>query len=166
METELIQHVGVRVFHDVEVAVVAVAVHLIAVFLVPLGVLDAHVLGGDHLAVEHQAVLLRVVLLVVTLDETQDILNKLFVVRVVGDRDFKEFGGFDETVDADGEVLATEVDVAGVEQRKHAFLLEFLQVLIVADLYLMAQVDNLLKEGQVMHVVACRILYAAVQVDG
>ena len=117
VEAELIQHVGVRVFHDVEVAVVAVAVHLVAVFPVPLGVFDTHVFGGDHLAVEHQAILLRVVLLVVALNEAQHILHELLVVRVVRDLDLQELGGFHEAVHADGEVLATQVDIARVEQR-------------------------------------------------
>ena len=44
--------------------------------------------------------------------------------------------------------------------------MQFLQVLVVADLHLVAQVDDLLKEGKVVHVVARGILDAAVQVDG
>ena len=166
VQAELVQYVGVRVFHDVEIAVVAVAMHLIAVFLVPLGMFHAHVLGRDHLAVEHEAVLLRVVLLVIAFDEAQNILYEMFVIGVVGDRNLEELGGFDEAVDADGEVLAAQVDVAGVEQRQHAFGLEGLKVLVVADLYLMAEVDDLLKEGQVVHVVARGVLDAAVEVDG
>ena len=68
VEAELVQDVGVGVFYDVEVAVIAVAVNLVAVFLIPLGMFHAYVFGGDHLTVEHQ--FFGAVLLVVFLDES------------------------------------------------------------------------------------------------
>ena len=40
--------------------------------------------------------------------------------------------------------------------------MEFLEVLVVADLHLVAEIDNFLEEGEVMHVVARGILHAAV----
>ena len=166
VQAELVQDVGVGVFHDVEIAVIAIAVHLVAVFLVPFGVLHAHVLGGDHLAVEHQAVLLRVVFLVVLLDEAQNILHKLLVVGIVRDLDFQELGSFHKTVHANGEILAPKVDVTRVKQRQHAFALQLLQVLVVTNLHFMAEVDDFFKEGQVVHVVACGILDTTVKVDG
>ena len=104
VEAELVEDVGVGVFHDVEIAVVAVAVHLIAVFPVPLGVFHTHVFGGDHLAVEHQ--LFGAVFFVVSLNEAEHVLDKLFVVGVVGDRDLEEFGGFHQPVHTDREILA------------------------------------------------------------
>ena len=166
VQTELVEDVGVLVFHDVEIAVVAVAVHLVAVFLVPLGVFHANVLGGNHLAVEHQAVFLRVIFLVVFFDEPQNLLHKGFVLRVIRNLDFEELGGFHEAVHADGEVLATQIDVARVEQRQHAFLLQFLQVLVVANLHFVAKVNDFFEESEVVHVVARGVLDAAVEVDG
>ena len=44
--------------------------------------------------------------------------------------------------------------------------LQLLEVLVVGELHLVAEVDDFLKEGEIVHVVACGILDAAVQVDG
>ena len=81
-------------------------------------------------------------------------MHEMLVVRVVVDGDFEELGGFHEAVHADGEVLPAEVDVARVEEGQHAFPLQFLQVLVVADLHLVAEVNDFLKESEVVHVVA------------
>ena len=117
VQAEFVEDVGVGVFDDVKIAVVAVAVYLVAVFLVPFGMFHAYVLGGDHLAIEHEAVFLRVIFLVVFLDEAEHVLHEMLIIWVVADRDLKELGGFDQAVDADGEVLPSEVDVACIEQR-------------------------------------------------
>ena len=54
VQTEFVQDIGVRVFHDVKIAVVTVAVDFITVFLVPFGVFHAYVFGRNHFAIEHQ----------------------------------------------------------------------------------------------------------------
>ena len=62
-----------------------------------------HVLSRDHLAVEHKV--LGAVLLVVSLHQTEDLLNELLVLRVVVDGDSKELGSLNKTVYTDCEVL-------------------------------------------------------------
>ena len=54
VKTELLDGIGVFIFYDVEIRVVAVARHVVAVFAIPAGMLDTDVLGGDHFAVEEQ----------------------------------------------------------------------------------------------------------------
>jgi len=90
----------------------------------------------------------------------------VLVLRVVVDRDAEELGGFHQTVHADGEVLAVDGDVAGVEERQHSLGLQVLEVLVVADLHLVHQVDDLLDELELRDVVAAFVLDATVDVDG
>ena len=124
----------------------------------------AHILGGYHLAVEHH--LLGAVFLVLLLHQTEDGLHELAVLRVVVDGDAHELGGLDQTVDADGEVLARDVDIAGVEEGQHAVGLQVLEVLVVGQLHLVAEVDDVGEELLVVLAVVDGILYAAVEVDG
>ena len=164
VELELVDDGERVVLDDVEVGVVAVARHEVAVLAVPLGVLHADVLGRNHLAVEHHV--LRAVLLVILLDEAQDALHEAEVVVVGRDLQAHELGSLDEAVDADGQILAPDVDVAGVEEREHAVLLQLLQVLVVGQLHLVAEVDDAGEVLQVVLSVVDGILDATVQVDG
>ncbi len=84
--------------------------------------LDADILGRDHLAVEHQ--LLGAVLLVAALDEPQHLLHEVGIGVVVVDPQTEELGRLDKAVDAYGQILACEVDIARVEQRQHALGLQ------------------------------------------
>ena len=164
VEAEFVEHCERSVLHDVEVRVVAVTRHKIAVFAVPFGVLHTHVLGGNHLAVEHDV--LGAVFFVFLLDKTKDRLDEFAVLRVVIDGNAHEFGGFDEAVDTDGEVLTCDVDVAGVEERQHAVCLQVFEVLVVGELHLVAEVDDVEEEFLVVLAVVDGVLDAAVEVDG
>ena len=163
VELELVDDGERVVLDDVEVGVVAVAGHEVAVLAVPLGVLHADVLGRDHLAVEHD--LLRAVLLVILLDQTQDALHEVEVVVVGRDLEAHELGSLDEAVDADGQILAGDVDVAGIEERQHAVGLQLLEVLVVGQLHLVAKVDDAAEILQIVLAVVDGILDAAVEVD-
>ena len=121
------------------------------------------VLGRNHLAVEHNV--LRAVSLVVFLDESEDALNEVEIIVVWSNLQTHELGSLYESVDSDGEILAAHVDVTGVEQRQHAILLQLLEVLVVCELYLMAEVDDAGKVLLVVELVVYGILNAAVQVD-
>ena len=163
MQPEFVDDVQRLVLDDVEIGVVAVARHGVSVLAVPFGVLHADVFGGDHLAVEHQ--LLGAVFLVVTLDQPQYVLHESDVVVVVVDADSQKFGGFDQSVYADGQVLARKVDVARIEERQHAFGLQFLEVFVVSRLYFVYQIRDLFQIGEIVHAVLHGVLDAAVEVD-
>ena len=164
MELELVDDVERFVFHHIEIAVVAVAGHEVTILPVPLGVLYAHVLGGYHLAVEEYV--LGAILLVVLLYQAQYALHEVEIVGIVGDLQAHELGRFYQSVDADGEILAADVDVASVEEGQHAMALQLLEVLVVGQLHLVAGVNDVGQELQVVHLVVHGILHAAVEVDG
>ena len=164
VQLELVDDRQRVVLDDVEVGVVAVAGHEVAVLAVPLGMLHANVLGRNHLAVEHQ--FLRTVFLVVLLNQSQDALHEVLVVVVRRNLQTHELCSLHQTVDADGKILAVDVDIAGVEQRQHTVGLQFLQVLVVSRLHLVAQVDDATKILQIVLLVVHGILDAAVQVNG
>ena len=163
VEPELVEDVQVLVLHDVEVAVVAVTRHDVPVFLVPFGVFDTDVLGRDHLAVEHHV--LAAVFLVEAFDHPEDFLDEGHVVRVVGDADAQEFGGFHQAVHADGQVLAADVDEARVEERQHTLGLQVGQVGIVGQLHLVHQFHHLLEEFHIGDAFLEGMLDAAVKID-
>ena len=54
MKAELFNDICIRIFHHVEVRIVAFTRHELAVFAIPTGVLYAYILGRNHFAVEHQ----------------------------------------------------------------------------------------------------------------
>ena len=126
--------------------------------------LHTHILGRNHLAVEHHV--LRAVLLVVLLDQTEHALHELLIVIVRRDLQAHELGSLYQAVDTDGEILATDVDVACIEQRQHAVSLQVFQVLVVGQLHLVAEVDDAAQILQIVHLVIDSILDAAVQIDG
>ena len=164
VQAELLDDVGVGVFDDVEVAVVAVARHVVAILAVPAGVLDADILGGNHLAVEEQV--FRAVLLIVRLDEAQYAADEGGILVVVADGEPEAFGGLDDAVDADGQILALDVDVAGVEEGQHTLVKEFLQVGIVGHLHLVHKVHDALEILHIRTALAGGLLDATVDVDG
>ena len=164
VETELIDDVERVVLHDVEVAVVAVTRDHIPVFPVPLGVLHAHIFCRNHLTIEES--FLRAVFLIIPFHHAENLLHELGILRIVGDRNSEEFCGFHHAVDADREVLAGDVYVAGVEQRQHALALEHFKVLVVAELNLVHCVSDVLKERDVVHAVLYGVLDTTVEVYG
>ena len=129
VEAELGNGVDVLVFDDVEVGVVAVARDKIAGLLVPSCVLDADVFSRNHFAVEKE--FFGAILLVVAFDEREDIFDKLLIFRVVANGDTEAFCRFDDAVDTDGEVLALDVDVAGIEEREQSSLTHPVEVFVV-----------------------------------
>ena len=164
VELELVDN-GERVVLDhIEVGVIAVAGHEVAVLAIPLGMLHTDVLGRNHLAVEHHV--LRAILPVVLLNETQNALYEMQVVVVGRNLQAHELGSLHQTVDTDGKILATNVDIASIEQRQHTVALQLLQVLVVGQLHLVAEVDHAAQILQVIHLVVDGILDATVQVDG
>ena len=164
MKLELVDDVQRVVLHDVEIAVVAVAWHEITVLTVPLSVLNTNILGRNHLAVEQQV--LGAILLVVLLHQAEYCLHIAQVVLVVADLDAKELGSLNETVHTNGEILTADIDITSIEQRQHARLLQFLQILVVCYLHLVAKVYYLAQELCIYHLVVHGILDAAVKVDG
>ena len=164
VQAELVEHVGVRVFHHVEITVVTVARHVVAVLAVPAGVFHTHVLGRNHLAVEHH--LFGAVFLVVVLNKTQYVLNKTQILLVVRNAHAQALGSLDHTVDTDGQVLAGDIDVAGIEEGQHTFLEQVFQVLVVGQLYLVDEVDYLFQEIKIGTTLTRSLLHAAVEVDG
>lgn len=142
MKLELVEDAQRVVLHHIEITVVAVARHEIAVLTIPFGVLDTDVLGRNHLAVEHH--LFAAVLLVVLFNRTQDVLYEVLIVVVGRDLQSHELSGFHESVDANGEILSVDVDISGIKERQHAVSLELLEILIVSELYLMAEVDDMI----------------------
>ena len=164
VQAEFVHNVQRAVFYNIEVAVVAIAVYLIAVAPVPPGMFHAHVFGGNHFAVEQN--IFRTVTFVVGFDKSQHLLHKGGVLRIVGNLDAQKFGGFHQSVYANGEVLAAHVDITRREQRQHALFVHVFQVFVVGQLHFMRQCNDFFEEKQVVHTFAHRLLYATGQVDG
>ena len=164
VEAELLDGIGVFVLYDVEIRVVAVARHVVAVFAIPAGVLDPDVLGGNHFAVEEQ--ILRAVFLVVGLDERENTLNEVAILLIVADGDAEAFGRFDHTIDTDGEILALDVDVAGIEEGKQTAGAHPFQVFVVGHLHFVHQIDDFIEIFHVVAPFARGLLHTAVEVDG
>ena len=105
-------------------------------------------------------------MLVVAFDEREDVFDKLLIFRVVANGDTKAFCRFDDAVDTDCEVLALDVDVAGIEEREQSSLTHPVEVFVVGHLRLVHQIDDAV---QIFHVIASLtrgLLYAAVDIDG
>ena len=163
VELELVHDVESLVLYDVEVAVVAVSRNIVSVFLVPLCVLYTNVLSRNHLAVEH--CLLGAVLLVVLLNKSENFLNIMCILRVVVYLVAQELGSLHQTVDTNRQILSSDIDVTGIEQRKHSLCLQVFQVLVVGKLYLVYEIYHLSQELHVIHLMLYGILDTAVQVD-
>ena len=164
MKSELVDKVQRVILHSVEVAVVAVTRHAVAILTIPFCVFHAYVLRRNHLAVEEQ--FFALVLVVVLLDQSEHVLHKMLVLWVVVNWDVEEFRSFHQTVHTDGEILAVDGDIARIEQRKHSFGLQIFEVLVVADLHLVHQVNDFADELELRDVVAAFVLDAAVDIDG
>ena len=163
VELEFVENVEGIILYDIEIAVIAVAGYEIAVFTVPFGMLHAHILSGDHLAVEHH--IFGAVLLIVFFHQSEYGLDKGQVVGIVVDLKPHKFSSFHQSVDANGEILAADVDISCVEKREHAMALQLLQILIVGQLYLMGEVDDVGEEFLVVLFVVYGILDATVEID-
>ena len=87
------------------------------------------------------------------------------ILRRVFDLQTQELGSLYQTVHTDRQVLTTDIDISGVEQRQHTFLLQVLQVLIVSQLHLVHQIHYVLDVCLIRDVVAYGVLDSAVQVD-
>ena len=164
MQLELVDDGQRVILNHVEIAVVAVAGHEIAVFTIPLGMLHADILGRNHLAVEHHV--LRAILLIILLDKAEDALYEVQVVVIGRNLQTHELCGFHKTVDTDRQILTGDIDIAGIEERQHAAGLQFLQVLVVGKLHLMAKVNNAAQIVQIVDLVVHGKLDATVQIDG
>ena len=163
VQTETIQHVQALVLHDVEIAVVAVTRNDITILAIPFGVLHTYVLCRDHLAVEHH--IFRAVLFVLLLDDAEQLLHEMRILRRIFDLQTEELGSLYQTVHTDRQILTADIDVAGVEQRQHAFRLQGLEVLVVCQLHFVHQVNDILYICLVRDVVTYGVLDGAVQVD-
>ena len=164
VETELVHDIEGIILNHIEIAVVAVTRHPVAVFAVPLRVFYSHILRRNHLAVEES--FLGAILLVVSFDYAEHFLYEFGVLRIVGNFKSEEFRSLYHTVDTYGEILPCDIDVTGIEERKHTLGLKVLEILVVADLYLVHEVGDILEEGDIVHSVLHCILYAAVEIDG
>ena len=164
VQAELFDDVGLRVFHYIKIGVIAVSRDIVAVLSVPSCMFHSDVFSGNHFAVEEQV--FGAIFCVVVFNESEDVSDKFFILRVVADGDAEAFGGFDESVHSDGEILAFEVDVACVKEWQHSFLHEISQVLVVSHLHLMGEVHD---SVEIFHVGASfsrGLLHAAVEIDG
>ena len=123
-----------------------------------------YVLCRNHLTVEHNV--FGAVLFVLLLDNTKEFLHEVGILRCIFDLEAEELSGFDETVDTDSEVLTTDVDVTGIEERKHTFLLERLEVLVVSELNFVHEINDIFDVCLVRDVITYGILDSAVEVDG
>jgi len=90
----------------------------------------------------------------------------VLVIVVWSDFESHEFGSFDKSVDAYGEILSGYVYVACIEQRQHAMRLQLLEVLIVGELHFVAKINYVLEVFFVVDSVVDSILHASVNVDG
>ena len=163
VETETIENVQTRIFYYVEIAVVAVARNNITVFLVPFRMFYTYVLCRNHLAVEHNV--FRAELFVLFLDDTEHFLNKVRIFGAIFYLYAQELCCFYQSVNTNRQVLTANVDITGVKQRKHATILQRLQVLVVSQLHFMHQVNDILNICLIRDVVANSILNSTVQVD-
>lgn len=77
-----------------------------------------------------------------------------------------ELGGLDQAVNTDGEILTADVDITLIEERKHTVELEVLQILVVGNLYLVADLNDMVEEVVVVAILVHCILDATVEVDG
>ena len=82
----------------------------------------SYILGRNHFAVEESC--LGTVLLVVFFNESEGILDELYIFWVVVDLDSEEFGSLYQTVDADCKILTADVDEPCIKERKHTLFLE------------------------------------------
>ena len=163
MEFELINHSQRIIFHRIEIRVVAITGNEIAILPIPLGMLNTHILGRYHLTVEHD--FLAAVLLVVLLNQSQDCLNELQILGIVINLQSHKLGSLYQTIDTDGEILTAQVDVTCIKQRKHTILLKFLEVFVISQLHLVAEVNNMREVFLIVEIVIDSILYATIQVD-
>ena len=122
------------------------------------------ILCRNHLTVEHH--ILRTVLAVILLDKAKDALYEVQVLIVWRNLQTHKLGSLHKTVDTDGQILTGDIDIAGIEERQHTVLLQFLQILVIGQLHLMAEVNHTTEVLQIVHLMVDGILDAAVQVDG
>ena len=81
MKFELLYYVCIRVFNDIEIAIIAITRDKITVFPIPLGMLNAYILCWYHLAVEQYV--LGAILLIILLYKSENCLYKLQVIGIV-----------------------------------------------------------------------------------
>ena len=141
MQLKLINHVKTIILYHIEVRVIAVARHEIAVFTIPFCMLHTNVLGRNHLTVEHHV--LRTILFVILFNKAEHLLNEVQIIVVRINLIAHKFGSLYQAVDADGEILARNIDIACIKQWQHAVLLKIFQVLIVSHLHLMTEVYHM-----------------------
>ena len=125
--------------------------------------LYTNVLCRNHLAVEHHV--LGTILLVVLLNKSEDSLYEMQIIIVWSNLQSHELCCLYQSVDTDGKILTADVDISCVEEWQHTTLLELLKVLVVCELYLMAEVDNTTKILQVVELVVYCILDTTIQVN-
>ena len=101
----------------------------------------ANVFRRNHLAVEHYV--LGAVLLVVALHYTEHSLHKIKIIWIVIYLKPHKLGGFHKSVHSDSKILPAHVYISGIKERQHLVILQVLQILIVCELHLMAQIHHL-----------------------
>ena len=124
MHTELIDDVQRLILYDVEIAVIALAECLETGFFVPFGMFHAYILGRYHFAVKEY--IFRSIFLIVFFNYSQNLLHKSFIFRIIVDFNSHELSGFHQPVYTDCQILASHIDVSGIEQRQHSFALQML----------------------------------------
>ena len=163
MQTKLFDDVRPVVLYHVEIAVVAVARHVVAVLAVPACMLHADVFSRYHLAVEHHV--FRAILFVELLDDAEHTCGKGLIGGVVADLDAQALGSLHQSVHTDGQILAREVDVTRVEERKHAPRLHLPEIFVVGQLHLVGQIGHIGQRFQIGAAATPGLLHDAVQVE-
>ena len=136
MEFELVNDGQRVILYHIEIAVIAVAWYKVTILTIPLSMLHTYVFGRNHLAVEHHV--LRAILTIILFYQSEDTLYKVQIFIVRCNLQSHELSSLNESVDTDGQILTGDIDITSIKQWEHTMGLEFLQVLIVSQLYLVA----------------------------
>ena len=79
--------------------------------------LNTHILCRNHLTVEHH--FFRTILLIILLNESKNALNELLIVFIRRNLQTHELSSLYQSIDTNSQILAIDIDIACVEQRKH-----------------------------------------------
>ena len=132
VEPQLVQNVHRRVLGDEEIVVVAVARHIELAFFVPRSVLHAQPLGRHHLGVEHQLAGARGAIGGVNRRQYRVYISDVFRI-VCLDGNVQRLRSFHQTIDADGQILLVQRNIACIIYRQQTGRQPLLQDLVEGD---------------------------------
>ena len=89
-------------------------------------------------------------------------------MRIFGavlDFDTEELRRFYESVDTDSEILASDIDVTGIEEREHAFFLKSFEVFVVSKLHFVHQIHDILYICLIRDIIPYGVLDSSVEIN-